>query len=185
MSAKWNVALNLKGVGLIDPLQRGLPTGIYKVRVKDSDLTTPDDASKAPSIKLTCIVLEGEQTGSEVFIWMGTDTSKEGTKRGWKTFLRSAGAPAEAVEGDLTIGPETVLDKTALLYVEAKPADAKEGTYDRRNFVTPEMAAKIQQNLAQVKQQAPAAGTNGAASGPTTPQPSASGGAAAAGALRF
>lgn len=185
--AKWNLALNLSGVTVRDPTQVGLPTGLYKVAISDSDQTQSDDPSKGPTIKLTCVVQDGEHKGAEVFIWMGTDVSKKGVLRSWKTLLASIGAPAAMLEGALTIAPETLQGKIGTIYVRAKNPDEKDG-YDQRDWVTEDMAKKIAATLAGTAG-APANGAGTAAQTPaaggSTPQPTAQGAAGAAGGLRF
>ncbi len=178
---KWNLAVNLKGVTPLDPTSMGLPTGIYKVQVVDSDQKPSSDPTKPPNIVVEVMVMEGEQKGRTVLIWVGTDTSKSGVRKSWRALLESAGAPAAALENEnLTVSAETIQGRTALLYVQAKPEGAGKDEFDQRNFVTEAMAAKIRQSLATVS--APA----GNAAPPTTPQPGAAvAPPAAGGALRF
>lgn len=186
MGGKWSISLNLAGVTVRDPTQQGLPTGIYKVLLNDSDITQSDDPSKGPSVKLTCIVQEGEHKGAEVFVWMGLDASKKGVQRSWKTLLASVGAPPAMLEGPITIAPESLQGKLGTLYIRAKNPDEKEG-YDQRDFVTADMATKILASLKATEAAVPANGAPAGApqAGAATPQPTAGGAAGAAGAMRF
>ena len=184
MGAKWSISLNLQGVTVRDPTQQGLPTGLYKVLLSDSDITQSDDPSKGPSVKLSCIVQDGEHKGAEVYVWMGLDANKKGVQRSWKTLLASIGAPPAMLEGPITIAPESLQGKVGTLYIRAKNPDEKDG-YDQRDFVTPDMATKIAASL-KATEGAPANGAPAAGGQPAaTPQPPTAGVGAATQAMKF
>lgn len=188
MGNKWTLALNLTGIPVRDPLQVGLPTGIYKVQIADTETQVSDDPTKGTTIKVTGVVTEGEHKGAELLTWLGTDVTKKGVLRSWKTFLMAIGVPPAMLEAPCTVSPEALQGKVGQVFVRAKNPEEKDG-YDQRDWVTVEMATKVETMLR--KTSAPA-GTAGAAAGVqqgtiggVTPQPNVGGAQATGGGLRF
>jgi hypothetical protein len=162
---KWNLAVQVKGVAPMDPTSFGLPTGIYEVKITDSNQKQGSDPSKPPYISIEATVLTGEHAGQTALVSMGTDFAKAGNKRSWRALLESVGAPPAVLEQDaMTVGEETFQGKGAILFVQAKPEGDKEG-YDQRSFITRAMADKIAAGKALAGGTTPAA-TTGAAQQP-------------------
>ncbi len=129
-------------------------TGAYKVSITEVVLYQKDDGKS--SVRFQTVFTEGEFAGSEQRLYIGTDLSKAGNLRSWKTALLSAGYTAAQIEnGEVDITPETFAGREAFIYYKAKDANDPTSQPDRQ-FITPESFATLTGETAKAEQ-APAA----------------------------
>jgi hypothetical protein len=124
-----------------------LPTGVYKIRIVDSEpYTKPNSTNKM--IRFDCMIAEGEYLGSPVMMFLthpdvlkdpGVEEKKKtAIKRSWRTFLLSCGvSPTTCDQPFSRIGDQSFRGKSAYIQNIAKNPDETE-SYDQHNFITPE-----------------------------------------------
>lgn len=139
----WSLSVNVAGVKPFEPgaFQR-LPTGAYRVSVKDTELEQKD-VSKHPALRFDVVVEEeGDFKGVQTRVYVGTDWTKEGNRKHLRSLLLGVGANPQALDsGVINIDQSMVIGKMAYIYVEEAPegekrADGKKA-YDNRNFIAP------------------------------------------------
>lgn len=141
-------------------------TGPYAVKITGTEAYEKEGKT---SVKFQCVIDESEFAGSETRIFIGTDLSKVGNQRSWKTALLSVGQRAD---GTLNIAATQFDGKRAYIYYKAKdPNDAS--SQSERTFITPEAYQTLKAN-------APGAPAPASAPAPATPAPAASGSASTA-----
>lgn len=140
----WSLNLNVAGVqarqgvggGYVEPV-----TGAYRVKITEAVLYKKDDGKS--SIRFQTVFSEGEFAGAEQRIYIGTDLSKQGNLRSWKTALLSAGYTAAQIEtGAVDISGENFVGREAFVYYKAKDANDPTSQPDRQ-FITPEAFASF------------------------------------------
>lgn len=115
-------------------------TGAYKVKITEVEANEKEGKS---SVKFQTVIADGEFAGSETRLYLGTDLSKAGNLRSWKTALLSVGhTPAQVEAGEIEFDAEAMKGQTAFIYYKAKdPNDAT--SQSDRQFITPEQFARI------------------------------------------
>lgn len=133
------VAARNTGGGYVEPT-----TGAYKVRITGTEQYQKEDRT---SIRFQTVIAEGEFEGVEMRLYIGTDLSKVGNQRSWKTALLSAGVNPTIIEsGSLrNLSSDQFDNKFAYVYYKAKDANDPSSQADRQ-FITPESYASLSGN---------------------------------------
>jgi hypothetical protein len=115
-------------------------TGPYKVTITEVE---QNEKEGKYSVKFQTIIAEGDFSGSETRLFLGTDLSKPGNLRSWKTALLSVGhKPAQIEAGEIEFDAADMKGKTAFIYYKAKdPNDAT--SQSDRQFITPEQYQRL------------------------------------------
>lgn len=144
----WNIPnVNLAGVpvrntggsgGYAEPT-----TGAYKVKITNSDVYTKEGGDST-SIRFQCVIADGDFAGTELRVYIGTDLTKVGLQRSWKTALLSAGMNGNLIEnGNIGVLSADQFDgKMAYIYYKAKDVNAGIA-YPSREFITPDAYAAL------------------------------------------
>lgn len=140
----WSLNINVAGVqarqgvggGYVEPV-----TGAYRVKITEAVLYKKDDGKS--SVRFQTVFADGEFAGAEQRLYIGTDTTKTGNLRSWKTALLSAGYTSAQVEtGAVDISGENFVGREAFVYYKAKDANDPTSQPDRQ-FITPEAFASF------------------------------------------
>lgn len=132
-------ARNAGGGGYVEPV-----TGAYKVRIAGTEQYQKEDRV---SIRFQTMIEEGEYAGTEMRLFIGTDLSKVGNQRSWKTALLSAGVNSNVIEsGNLrNLSSDQFDGKIAYVYFRAKDSNDPSSQSDKQ-FITPESYASLTGN---------------------------------------
>lgn len=132
-------ARNAAGGGYTEPA-----TGAYKVRIVE---TQPYQKEDRTSIRFQTVIEDSEFAGAEMRLFIGTDLSKVGNQRTWKTALLSAGINPTIIEnGNLkNITADMFDNKVAYVYYKARDVNAPESQPDKQ-FITAESYASLSGN---------------------------------------
>ena len=141
------VAARGTGGGYTEPA-----TGAYKVRIADS---APYEKDGRTSVMFQTVIEDGDYSGTELRVFIGTDMSKVGIQRTWKTALLSAGMNPQLIEnGTLkTLSDDQFANKTAFIYFKEGDPNAVEDRLKKssKEFITPEAYASLTGNKATPK----------------------------------
>jgi hypothetical protein len=187
--SKWRLEVPLAGIPAA-PLNFDIPTGCYITKTVDTDPTekTKDDGTKSESIRFSENIVEAfpmdpkidpkTLVGLPISIWLGRDLSKPMNLKKWKSCALSHGFKAEQLERTVPMEHETYLNKSAYVWVQAKPAAAPgaKKDMDDHNFVTAEQFKALREGAVKVS----AAGASSAAPATTTGNGAAAGAAPSA-----
>lgn len=141
-NGNWTLKANFAGVaernvggGFREP-----ETGAYKVTITGTEQNEKEGRS---SVKFQTVIKGGDFDGSETRLFLGTDLSKQGNLRSWKTAMLSVGYTAAQIEaGEVEFDSSTFDGKTAYIYYKAKdPNDAT--SQSDRQFITPEQYQRL------------------------------------------
>lgn len=140
-STTWQFEANFDGVAARNGAASVTPaTGAYEVTISEAAGYEKDGAINSVCFKT--FVNEGEFKGAEVRIFIGTDLSKAGNQRSWKTALLSCGLNPQ---GKVSFAESTFKGKKAYVYFKAKDAD-NETSQPEKYFITPEAFTSLQGN---------------------------------------
>jgi hypothetical protein len=140
--SNWTLKANFAGVaernvggGYKEP-----ETGAYKVKITGTEQNEKEGRS---SVKFQTVIAEGDYQGSETRLFLGTDLSKQGNLRSWKTAMLSVGFTSAQIEaGEVEFDSGTFDGKIAYIYYKAKdPNDAT--SQSDRQFITPEQYQRL------------------------------------------
>jgi hypothetical protein len=123
-------------------------TGAYEVTISHAGPHKKEDGTTA-SILFDGTIVGGDYAGSVIKVWVGTDLSKAGNNRSWKTALLSIGTPSSQVDGPLRYGEATFKGKKAFMYFKAKE-EGVENSQRESYFITPDAFASLKGNASQV-----------------------------------
>lgn len=175
--SKWVLAVNVAGVKPMEPGFPKIPTGAYACVVKDTNQKASSTPGNPPNIEVEGVITEeGEAKGIPIRMFLGTDLTKDGNKKSWRSFLLGVGAsPAILDQQTLNLSDELLVGKTFYIYNKQAPEGAKRDdgkpAYDDRTFIAPDYYAQKKQEAAQQAQGGTSLGTptglpaNGAAPG--------------------
>ncbi len=146
MSGSFQLEGNLSGVGVRTGGQYTEPaTGAYRVTV--TEVTPYEKDGAINSVRFQTVIADGEFAGSEIRVFIGTDLSKAGNQKSWRTALISCGKSAAQVDTLKTWGDSDFLNKTAFIYYKAKNPDDATAQADKF-FITPDAFANHTGNAA-------------------------------------
>lgn len=144
IETNWTLSVNVSGVqartsipgtGFVQPT-----TGGYRVKITEAVRYIKEDKS---SIRFQTVIVGGEFDGAEQRLFIGTDLTKQGNQRSWKTALLSCGYTAAQIEaGEIQIGAESFTGREAFIYFKAKDENDPTSQPDRQ-FITPESFASL------------------------------------------
>lgn len=134
-STPWSLGMNLSDA----KARTGVPgtfteptTGAYKAVIKYTEPHTASGSNTVGSIMVQLGITEGEFTGVESRIYLGTDVAKAGNKNAWKTALLSAGfAESDLAVGEVEITSDMLDGKEVFVYVKAKDSNDPNSQSDR------------------------------------------------------
>ena len=134
-NSNWTLSLNVAGVRPQDAGGVDLPTGAYEAKTIGVTLRDGKEG-KAPHYRFDVEITSGEFAGAAQLIVAGSDLSKDGNVRTWRTTLQSHGYAPELLDrGQISIGATSFVGKKCYIFVKA--AEGEEEYSDRR-FITPE-----------------------------------------------
>lgn len=150
---KWVQPLTVAAQGLNPDIggTSGLAPGLYKVQILDGEVE-PGKEGKAPNIVLEHQVLQalGEGAsppGTKDKSWVSTG-QEEIHKRGQKAVARSVGYSKEECEQPtFQLLPQRVINQAAWVFAQRNGVNDRGYPNIDRNFVTPERAAKLAQEI--------------------------------------
>ena len=138
----WELEGNFSDVSARNGAATQIPVaGAYEVTISAAGPHKKEDGSIA-SIVFDGTINSGDFAGSTIKVWVGTDLSKAGNKRSWKTALLSIGTPASQVDGPLRFNEATFKGKKAFMYFKPK-AENDANSQRESYFITPEAAASL------------------------------------------
>lgn len=145
----WEMEGNFSDVSARNGAANVTPaTGAYEVVIASAGPHKKEDGSVA-SIVFDGSIVGGDFGGSTIKVWVGTDITKAGNKRSWKTALLSIGTPQSQVDGPLRFNEATFKGKKAYLYFKAKE-EGVENSQRESYFITPDAFASLKGNGTQV-----------------------------------
>lgn len=119
--------LDLTGGSIRTGGKGAIPPGYYPVVIREAGVYTA--ASGNQSVKLVAEVTEGEWAGSSAWIFLGLDTSKEGTKNSWQTTLVSLGYDPQTVNAAFHLDTDMLCDRPG--YLRVRPTRDDAAKFDR------------------------------------------------------
>lgn len=141
-NGNWTLKANFAGVAErnVGGGYREPETGAYKVTITGTEQNEKEGRS---SVKFQTVIKGGDFDGVETRLFLGTDLSKQGNLRSWKTAMLSVGyTPAQIEAGEVEFDSSTFEGKTAYIYYKAKdPNDAT--SQSDRQFITPEQHQRL------------------------------------------
>lgn len=148
MSGQFQLEGNLSGVGVrtggsgyVEPT-----TGAYRVTI--TEVTPYEKDGAINSVRFQTVISDGEFAGAEIRVFIGTDLSKQGNQKSWRTALISTGKSATQVDSLKTWGDGDFLNKSAFIYYKAKNPDDATSQPDKY-FITPDAYANHTGSAAQ------------------------------------
>lgn len=153
MSGSFRLEGNLSGVGVrtggtgfTEPT-----TGAYRVTV--TEVTPYEKDGAVNSVRFQTVISDGEFAGSEVRVFIGTDLSKQGNQKSWRTALISTGKSAAQVDTLKAWEDGDFINKSAFIYYKAKNSDDATSQPDKY-FITPDAYANHTGGAAQASKAA-------------------------------